>query len=356
MIVIANSNIGIGIVGYGYWGPNLVRNFSDLDGARVVGVCDMNPKRMAVAQKKFPGVGMANDFAAFLKTPGLDAVCVATPVNTHFKLARAALEAGKHVLVEKPLASSTREVRELIAVAERKKLVLLVDHTFIYTGAVRKIREMVAGGELGKIQYYDSVRVNLGLFQHDVNVLWDLAIHDLAIMDFVLGEHPLAVSATGLSHVPGQPENVAYLTLFYESNLIAHINVNWLAPAKVRRTLIGGSKKMIVYDDLEPSEKLKVYDKGISFHQNQEKIYEMLISYRTGDAWLPKLDTTEALTMEARHFLDCIMGKTKPLSGGEVGLATVAILEAATKSLKKRGQPVEIDVQSLDHRQQTMKL
>jgi len=334
--------IGIGIVGYGYWGPNLVRNFSDLDGVRVVGICDMNSKRLAAAHKKFPGVETFSEFADFLKTPGLDAVCVATPVSTHFKLARAALAAGKHVLVEKPLASSTREVRALMVLAEKKSLVLLVDHTFIYTGAVRKIREMAAGGELGKIQCYDSVRVNLGLFQHDVNVLWDLAIHDLAIMDYVLGERPSAVSATGLSHVPGQPENVAYLTLFYTSNLIAHINVNWLAPVKVRRTLIGGSKKMIVYDDLEPSEKLKVYDKGISIQQSQEKIYDMLISYRTGDAWLPKLDATEALALEARHFLDCIVGKVKPLSGGEVGLATVAILEAATKSLKKRGQPVEV--------------
>ncbi len=336
--------IGIGIVGYGYWGPNLVRNFSELDGAQVVGVCDMNPQRLAVVQKKFPGMAVANDFAAFLRTPGLHAVCIATPVHTHFKLAQAALTAGKHVFVEKPLASSAAEVRKLIALARRKKLVLMVDHTFIYTGAVRKIRELVASGELGEIQYYDSTRINLGLFQHDVNVLWDLAIHDLAIMDFVLGQQPVAVSATGLSHVPGQPENVAYLTLFYASNLIAHINVNWLAPVKVRRTLIGGSKKMIVYDDLEPSEKLKIYDKGISYQQNknQENIYQMLVSYRTGDAWLPKLEMTEALTVEARHFLDCISGAAQPLSGGAVGLATVSILEAASRSLKQRGRPVEI--------------
>ena len=334
--------IGIGIVGYGYWGPNLVRNFSEVDGAQVVGVCDMNPKRLAVVHKKFPGVAVANDFAAFLRTPGLHAVCIATPVHTHFKLAQAALAAGKHVLVEKPMADSTAEVRKLMALAKRKKLVLMVDHTFIYTGAVRKIRDLIASGEIGKVQYYDSTRINLGLFQHDVNVLWDLAIHDLAIMDFVLGQRPVAVSATGLSHVPSEPENVAYLTLFYQSNLIAHINVNWLAPVKVRRTLIGGSKKMIVYDDLEPSEKLKIYDKGISYQQSQQNIYQMLVSYRTGDAWLPKIETTEALTVEARHFLDCIIGGVKPLSGGEVGLATVGILEAATRSLKQRGRPVSI--------------
>jgi predicted dehydrogenase len=339
----ANDTVGIGIVGYGYWGPNLVRNFAETAGARVVAVCEMNSRRLATVQRKYPGVATMSDFAAMLQTPGLDAVCVATPVLSHFQLARAALEAGKHVFVEKPLASTSAEVRELIALAENRKRVLLVDHTFIYTGAVRKIKELVASGELGEIHYYDSARVNLGLFQHDVNVLWDLAIHDLAIMDFVLGQRPTAVSATGMSHVAGQPENLAYLTLFYDSNLLGHVNVNWLAPAKVRRTLIGGSQKMIVYDDLEPSEKIKVYDNGISTKQSPESIYQMLISYRTGDAWLPKLDATEALALEASHFLDCIAGKTKPLSGGEVGLATVSVLEAATRSLKLRGQPVEIN-------------
>jgi len=339
----ATDTVGIGIVGYGYWGPNLVRNFAEMDGARVVAVCDMHPARLRTVQKKYPGVATLSDYAAMLRMPGLDAVCVATPVNSHFTLARAALEAGKHVLVEKPLASTSVEVRELIKLAGKKRRVLMVDHTFIYTGAVRKIKELVAGGELGAIQYYDSVRVNLGLFQHDVNVLWDLAIHDLAIMDYVLGQKPRAVSATGMSHVTGQPENVAYLTIFFEGSLIAHINVNWLSPVKLRRTLIGGSQKMIMYDDLMPSEKVKVYDKGISFQQSTEKIYQLLISYRTGDAWLPKLDTTEALAVEGRHFLDCIAGKTKPLSGGEAGLMTVKILEAASKSMKAGGNPMQLD-------------
>jgi predicted dehydrogenase len=338
-----DGSLGVGIVGCGYWGPNLVRNFSETEGAHVLAICDSRHDRLAILQKRYPGVLAITDFAALLQTPGLDAVCIATPVNTHFKLAKLALEAGKHVLVEKPLASSVAEVRELIALAAKKKLVLLVDHTFIYTGAVRKIKELVAGGALGEVQYYDSVRVNLGLFQHDVNVLWDLAIHDLAIMDFVLGQKPKAVSATGMGHVQGQPENVAYLTLFFDSNLIAHINVNWLAPVKVRRTLIGGSKKMIVYDDLEPSEKVKVYDTGISTRQGPESIYQMLVSYRIGDVWLPKLDATEALALEARHFLDCIAGRTQPLSGGEAGLTTVKILEAATESLKTNGSPVQLD-------------
>lgn len=334
--------IGIGIVGYGYWGPNLVRNFSELDGAAVAMVCDLDARRLARLRKHHPAVPVTADYAEMLRTPDVQAVCIATPVHSHFPLAKAALEAGRHVLVEKPLASTAAEVRELIALAEKKKLVLMVDHTFIYTGAVRKIKELVASGELGEIQYYDSVRVNLGLFQHDVNVLWDLAIHDLAIMHFVLGREPRAVSATGMSHVAGQPENVAYLTLFFDSHLIAHINVNWLAPVKVRRTLIGGSRKMIVYDDLEPSEKVKIYDKGISHEHEKENIYKMLISYRTGDVWLPKLDMTEALAVEARHFRDCIRGQESPLSAGVDGLRTVRILEAATQSLKLRGQPVDL--------------
>jgi len=259
------------------------------------------------------------------------------------------LQQGKHVLVEKPLASDTDQVQHLMEVAQKQKRVLMVDHTFVYTGAVRKIRELVESGGLGEIYYYDSVRVNLGLFQHDVNVLWDLAVHDLSIMDYVLPFRPCAVSATGLSHVPGGMENIAYLTLFFEGSQIAHIHVNWLAPVKLRRTLIGASRKMIVYDDLEQSEKIKVYDKGITLNgqQNPEKLYQMLVGYRTGDMLAPQIDGTEALRREIDHFLDCIQRGTEPETGGSAGLRVVEILQAASQSMALRGRPVELRLTSL---------
>ncbi|HZI19583.1 MAG TPA: Gfo/Idh/MocA family oxidoreductase [Pyrinomonadaceae bacterium] len=334
--------ISVGVIGYGYWGPNLVRNFADMDGARVARVCDMSLKRLELVRRRYPGVPLGTDPRELIEDPAVDAVVIATPVASHFELAMGALKAGKHVLVEKPLAASAEEARRLIEEAERRRLVLLVDHTFVYTGAVRKIRELVQDGGLGDIYYYDSVRVNLGLFQHDVNVLWDLAVHDLAIMDYVLDRQPAAVSATGMSHVAGSPEDVAYLTLFFEDSLIAHIHANWLAPVKLRRTLIGGRRKMIVYDDIEPSEKLKVYDKGITVHEDAENIYKLLISYRTGEMYAPQFDTTEALAVEARHFADCVAAGTRPVTGGEAGLRVLRVLEAATESLSRRGELVEV--------------
>jgi predicted dehydrogenase len=336
------ETLGIGVVGYGYWGPNVVRNFNELDGARVVAVCDLSPTRLKVVSAKYPGVETTSDYSLLLNHEQISAICIATPVRTHFKLAKAALDAGKHVFVEKPIAATEAQTRELIETARTKGLVLMVDHTFIYTGAVRKIKELVTSGQLGQLYYYDSVRVNLGLFQHDVNVLWDLAIHDLAIMEFVLGREPRAVSATGLSHLGGKPENIAYLTMFFDDSLIGHVHVNWLSPLKIRSTLIGGSKKMVFYDDTEPSEKIKVYDKGVSLSDTPESKQLLMVSYRTGDAWIPKLDSTEALTVEAQHFKECILGQAQPLSGGEAGLRTVRILEAATRSMKLRGQPVEL--------------
>jgi predicted dehydrogenase len=240
------------------------------------------------------------------------------------------------------VASSAAQCEELIEEAARRKLVLMVDHTFVYTGAIRKIQELVSKGDLGDIYYYDSVRVNLGLFQHDVNVIWDLAVHDLSIMDFVLPHKPSAVSATGIAHVPGRPENTAYMTLFFEKNLIGHIHANWLSPVKVRRTLIGGSRRMIVYDDLEPSEKIKIYDKGITLDNNPESVYKMLIGYRAGDMWAPQIEMGEALRVEAKHFAACVAKSQKPLTDGEAGLRTIRLLEAATASLAKRGAPVEI--------------
>jgi predicted dehydrogenase len=336
--------IRLGVIGYGYWGPNIVRNFADVPGCRLAAVSDMSADRLAVVARRYPGVETFTDPLALIANPAIDAVAIVTPVSSHYELALQALAAGKHVLVEKPLASTAAQAARLVEEADRRGLVLSVDHTFVYTGAVRKMRELVETDQLGDIYYYDSVRVNLGLFQHDVNVIWDLAVHDLAIMDHVLAEHPVAVAATGMSHVPGSPENIAYLTLFFESRLIAHIHVNWLAPVKVRRTLVGGSKKMIVYDELEPSEKIKVYDKGVSVAAgNGQQRYRMLVDYRSGDMWAPQLDITEALAQEARHFIACVEENRRTLTSGEAGLRVVRLLEAASQSIATRGRVVELD-------------
>lgn len=335
--------INIGVIGCGYWGPNLVRNFSETSGSRVVAVADLDEQRLHRIKAGFPAIDTLTDYRALLSNPAIDAVAIATPVATHHDIALNALRAGKHVFIEKPLADTVEHAERLIAEAERRNLVLNVDHTFIYTGAVRKIRELVDKGELGDLYYYDSVRVNLGLFQPDVSVLWDLAVHDLSIMDYVFQRAPVAVSATGSSHVEGSPANIAFLTVFFENNAIAHLHVNWLAPVKVRRTLIGGSRKMVVYDDLEPSEKIKVYDKGITLNGNKEKLYKALIDYRAGDMWAPQLEISEALRVEARHFIQCITEGEDSPSDGKAGLKVVRILEAATRSLSERGRPVELN-------------
>ncbi len=334
--------IRVGVIGHGYWGPNLVRNFMTATGSSVTAVCDQREERLATLRKLYPTLKTFTNASELISDPAVDAVVIATPVFSHVELAMAALKAGKHVLVEKPLAPSSDQASALIDEAAKRKLVLLVDHTFVYTDAVRKIRELITSGELGEIYYYDAVRVNLGLFQHDVNVIWDLAIHDLSIMDFVLPNKPVAIAATGISHVPGQPENVAYITLFFPNQQIAHVHVNWLTPVKVRHTLIGGSEKMILYDDLEPSEKLKVYDKGIEVTPGPEDVYKMLVSYRLGDMWAPRLDNTEALQTEALHFVDCIENGTAPLTDGHAGLRMVKMIEAAERSLQQRGGLVEL--------------
>jgi len=334
--------IGVGVIGYGYWGPNLVRNFADVPGVDVRFVADSNAERLSSVERRYPGVKTSRDYRDLLSDVTVDAVAIATPVSTHFELGMAALRAGKHVLLEKPLASSSEQALRLIEEADRHGLVLMVDHTFVFTSAVAKMRELMRAGELGDIYYYDSVRINLGLFQHDVSVLWDLAVHDLAIMDFVLGATPVAVSATGFSHVPGRPENIAYMTMFFEGNLIAHVHANWLAPVKVRRTLLGGSRRMIVFDDLEASEKIRVYDRGISVNPSPENVYQMLVGYRAGDMWAPHLALTEALFSEARHFVDCIEQKTRPVTDGQAGLRVVRLLEAATRSMAEQGRLVSI--------------
>jgi predicted dehydrogenase len=334
--------IKVGVIGYGYWGPNLVRNFMEAPGSTVISVCDLQLERLRLLKVRYPTVSTTTDCAALLADPSIDAIIVATPVSSHFELGMAALKAGKHVLIEKPLAANSEQALQLIDEAAKRKRVLMVDHTFVYTSAVRKIRELITSNALGEIYYYDAVRVNLGLFQHDVNVIWDLAIHDLSIMDYVLPNKATAVSATGISHIPGQPENVAYITLFFDNPQIGHVHVNWLTPVKVRHTLIGGSEKMILYDDLEPSEKVKIYDKGITVSQSPEAVYEMLVSYRSGDMWAPRLDATEALQTEAQHFIDCIENGTEPETNGQAGLRLVKIVEAAEQSLRARGQLVEI--------------
>jgi len=338
--------IGVAVVGYGYWGPNLVRNFMETPGAQLHWVCDLRTERLAGIRSRYPTVQITEDYATVLADPNVDAVAIATPVSSHFKLAMMALRAGKHVFLEKPMAASAEEAQRLVDEADRRNLVLAVDHTFVHTGAVRKMRELVTGS-LGEIYYYDSTRVNLGLFQHDVSVIWDLAVHDLSIMDFVLAEHPVAVAATGMSHVPGEPANIAYLTLFFSSKLIAHINVNWLAPVKIRRTLIGGSQKMIVYDDLEPSEKIKVYDKGITLNgspaKRGETVHQMLVGYRTGDMMAPQLDMSEALGVELREFVSCVEKHGRPTADGQAGLRVVQILEAATRSLQENSRIVELE-------------
>lgn len=331
----------VAVIGAGYWGPNLIRNFLALDDVETVIACDIDDARLAKMRKLFHGIETSTDHDEIIGSPDIDIVVIATPVSTHHEIAKKALLAGKNCFIEKPMTAGAAEAQELIEIAERKGLKLFVDHTFIYTGAVRKMKEIITSGRLGEIYYFDSVRINLGLFQHDVNVIWDLAPHDLSIMDYLLGQKPLSVSAIGTCHVGNGLEDIAYLTLEFENNLIAHFHVNWLAPVKIRRTLIGGTKSMIVYDDTEASEKVKVYDKGIDV-TTREGVYDTLVQYRTGDMLSPKLDQEEALAVGIRHFVDCILNDRKPLTDGHAGLNVVRILEASAISIKNRGQRVEL--------------
>jgi len=337
--------IKFGVIGYGYWGPNLVRNFAEANGAEIAAVADVDTSKLDIVNKRYPAVRTTTRFQDLLDDPGVDAIAIATPVNTHFELGMAALKAGKHLWLEKPMTETSLQARKLIDEAAKRNLCLFVDHTFIYTGAIRKMREIIKSGDLGRVYYYDSVRINLGLFQRDVNVISDLAVHDFSILDYLLGEHPVAISASGMNHFPGTPENLGFITLFYESGTIAHCNVSWLAPVKVRQILIGGSKKMITYDDLEPSEKVKIYDKGVSFTDDPKQIHELRVGYRTGDMWAPKLAGTEALRLGAEHFVDCIADGKTPETDGNLGLRVVELIEAATSSMRGRGETVYIQSQ-----------
>jgi predicted dehydrogenase len=331
--------LGVGVIGYGYWGPNIVRNFNTANGSIVSMVCDMNQQALKRVKKMYPQVEVTTSISDLIKSPDVHAVAIATPVFTHHELAKMALEEGKHVFLEKPFTYSIEEGEDLVELAEKKRLKIMVDHTFLYTGAVRKIRQLVEDNVIGDLLYFDSMRVNLGLFQHDVNVVWDLAPHDIAIMDYIIGEKPLAVVATGEDHFGRGLEDIAYLTFYYPHNIIAHINVNWLSPVKVRTTLIGGKRKMLVWNDLEPDEKLKIYDKGVQVKTKEGK-YSLLVDYRSGDMWAPKLEQTEALKAIAEKFVSYIENGDSVVNDGLAGLANVKMLVAANKSLKNKGEMV----------------
>src|SRR3990170_2946201 len=293
--------IRIGVIGYGYWGPNIVRNLCGLDGCRIAGVCDQSPTALERVRQAYPDVAVTTEASELLTSPKIDAIAVVTPVWTHFDLAKAALENGKHVFVEKPFTATSHQAEELIELGIRHNLRIMVDHTFLFSGAVRKIRQLVDEGVLGGLYYYDSTRVNLGLFQHDVSVIWDLAPHDLSIMDYVIQEKPEAILATGEKHLNGV-EDMAFITVYFPNKVIAHINVNWLSPVKIRTTLIGGERKMLVWNDLEADEKIKVYDKGVRLNNNGDSVRDLLISYRSGDMWAPQVEQVEALKLELGYF------------------------------------------------------
>lgn len=336
--------VQVGVIGYGYWGPNIVRNFSAIDGAKVAMVCDQRPNALKSVQKNFPDIETTTSFDYVLQSPKIDIVAIVTPVSTHFELAKKALLMGKHVFVEKPFTEYSVQAMELVNIADQKGLKIMVDHTFLFTGAVQAIKKTIDTDVLGKVYYYDSTRVNLGLFQHDVNVVWDLAPHDFSIMDFLLKEQPEALTANGIAHV-NDKEDMAYITIYFPSKLIAHFNVNWLSPVKVRTTLIGGEKKMLLWNDVNVDEKIKIYDKGVDI-KNRESVYQLLVSYRSGDMYAPRIDNTEALKVECQYFLECIdTGKT-PINDGVAGLRVVKLLEACKESLAHRGKLIDLTKQA----------
>ena len=337
------SKLKIAIVGCGYWGQNLIRNFAELADVDVAAVCDFNLNALARTKRRYPSLELKQDFQQILTDSRIHAVVIATPVSTHYPFARQALRAGKHVLVEKPLATSTKQVLELMDLADKHNRTLMVDHTFIYTGAVRQMKSLIEAGEIGELLYFDSVRISLGLVQSDINVIWDLAPHDFSIMDYLCVEEPIAVSATGTKHLGCAFEDIAYVTAHFDGKMIAHFHLNWLAPVKVRKTLVGGTRKMIAYDDMEAAEKVKVYDKGITVNADPQCRERLLAGYRNGDMVAPNLDTSEALRLMAREFVDSIAQKRLPISDGLAGYRVVRLLEAAQQSMERNGQLVELN-------------
>jgi len=333
--------VNIGIVGYGYWGPNVVRNFNAVKEARVVAVCDSNTRVLDDARRMYPHFDFFSDYRDITTSSKVDVVAVITPVSTHYEIARSALQHGKHIFVEKPFTSTVKKAEALIHLAEKKKLKIMVDHTFLFTGAVKKIKELIDSDKVGDIYYYDSTRVNLGLFQHDVNVIWDLAPHDFSIMDYVIKDKPIAIQTNGIDHFKRGLVDVAYITMFFTGNIIAHFNVNWLSPVKIRTTCIGGKKKMLVWNDLEADEKIKIYDKGVDI-KTKKGLYNLLVEYRSGDMWAPRTDHAEALRHEAEYFIHCINKNNIPINDGHAGLRIVKMLEASNRSLKNNGKAVKL--------------
>jgi predicted dehydrogenase len=335
----------VGVIGCGYWGPNLIRNFVGCPDTELLWACDLDENRLENVLRPYPNVRKTTDLNEVLADENVSAIAIATPVDSHYHLAKTCLEHGKHVLVEKPLASNVLQGEELVQLAKEKNLQLMCDHTFCFTGAVRMIKEIIESGELGEILYFDSVRINLGLFQHDVNVVWDLAPHDLSILDFLIDNKPISVSAHGVSHAQNNLENIAYVTLHYENSFISHFHVNWLSPVKIRKTIIGGTKKMLVWNDMDPAEKIKIYNKGIDIQFNdQEEKRRLLINYRSGDMHAPQTDHTEAISLLVKEF-DASINEGRPsITDGEAGLRVLKILEASERSIKADGANVRLDL------------
>ncbi|MBN1781691.1 Gfo/Idh/MocA family oxidoreductase [bacterium] len=335
--------IGTGVIGYGYWGPNVVRNLNAHPEIDLAVIVDKDPGRLHLAGQSYPHVRVSENADEVFNNGDIDLVCITTPVFSHFGLAKQALEKGKHIFIEKPFTSTVEEAEILIGIAHKNQCLIMVDHTFLFTGAVRKIKSLVDDGTLGELLYYDSVRVNLGLFQHDVNVIWDLAPHDISIMDYILnGKSPCAVSAFGAGHFGRHLQDVAYLTLQFDNNFIAHFNVNWLSPVKVRRTLLAGDRKMLVWDDLKADEKVKIYDTGVQV-QTKEGAYEAMVDYRIGDMLAPVLDRTEALKKEIGYLVQCIRDKETPVNDGRAGLRVVQILELSNRSIQQNGMLIDFE-------------
>lgn len=331
----------VGVIGYGYWGPNIARNVCLTEGFELGAICDTSSQALCRAQQMYPGVTLTQSEDDLLRSTVIDVIAIVTPVGTHYDLAKKALSNGKHVFVEKPFTANASQAEELVNLAERNHLLIMVDHTFLFTPAVKKIHELISDGVLGDLYYYDSLRVNLGLFQHDINVIWDLAPHDLSIMDYLTQAHPEAVVATGQKHLNGY-EDVAFITLYFPNRMIAHVNVNWLSPVKVRTTLIGGTKKMVVWDDLASDEKIRVYDKGV-YINDFDGVHQLRVSYRSGDMWAPRLEQAEALRAEFEYFRSCIVNNARPFNDGIAGWRVVGMLEGVDASLKSMGELVMLN-------------
>jgi len=336
--------IRIGVIGCGYWGPNLIRNFTKVRDCEIVAVADNRPERLEAVRFLNPGMKLTTMAEELIESSSIDAVVIATPVSTHFELARTCIQNYKHVWIEKPMTVTASEARELVRLAEENACVLMVDHTFIYSGAVRKLREIIDSGELGDIYYFDSVRLNFGLFRQDVNVLWDLGPHDFSLLTYLLGRKPIHVSALGSRPVRWtgwNQESIAYVTVELEGNILAHFHLNWLSPIKLRRTLIGGSRKMVMYDHLDCENQIKVFDKGVDVIENEDR-RKLLMKYRTGDLWIPKVDQTEALETASKHFIECIQKLLRPITDGYAGLRVVELLESAERSMKQAREDSEV--------------